>query len=168
MTPRNMRRSSGFRPSSVRLGFVTILAISGAMAAMAQEVGPPRIAFEHDGRGVTGFALYAQPERGTAIRVDLGLLAADRKGLRSTSLPSLPEGTYTLSVAAYNAHGESPRVPVAPGRISLPRGQPLAGVGDPSVQGPVAASSPPAASTRERKDGILGRIWKVVVGDDSR
>lgn len=136
---------------------------SQVVTPLAQEKTAPRIVFEHDGVGVTGFALYAQPQEGKVVRVDLGMVPADERGRRSASLP-LPDGTYTLSVAAYNGEGESPRIPTSPARLSLRRsesqGSPAAGTA------PNDAPEARAPTKGDRKNGILRRIWRVVVGDD--
>ena len=138
---------------------------------------PGRIVFQHDGKDVSGFVLYLQPEGGSPIRIDLGMLKPDAKGLISTTLPKLPSGSYRAEVAAYNGSGESPRVAAAPPSFV--------------VTGPAAARSEanhathvqhepvpdPAPKKTEdkktedsgsKKGGVGKRFWKVLVGDDDK
>ena len=151
------------------------IVVSLALAAVVDGQNPPapRVSFEHDGQGVTGFALYAQPEKGKAIRIDVGLVLADGNGGRSVALPSLPDGSYTLSIAAYNSVGESLRVATSPERVSV-KGHKIAAERTPAPE-TVAAPAPPAAAspatssakpTKPEKKGGLGRIWRAVVGED--
>jgi hypothetical protein len=167
----------GVRELSSVSAWACALGVSVAMAvAHAQDPPAPRVLFDHDGQGVTGFALYAQPEKGKAIRIDLGLVLADRNGGRSVTVPALPDGTYTLSVAAYNRAGESARVGAAPARITVRQKQ-AAVINAPGQRAPdplplppaeVSASAPPPSpspvSSKPKKP--LGRLWRAVVGDD--
>src|SRR5258706_2048108 len=75
---------------------------------------PGHIVFQHDGKDVNGFVLYLLPEDGSPIRVDLGMLKPDAKGLISATLPKLPSGSYRAEAAAYNGSGQSPRVAAPP------------------------------------------------------
>jgi hypothetical protein len=122
--------------------------------------------FEHDGKGVTGFALYATPEKGgKGLRADLGLVLPDRKGVRSAPLPPLPAGIYSLSIAAYNAAGESPAVKASPDRIV---------VGN-FTQSPVSSTRSSARPNEAKpspsnagKGGFFGRVWDLLIGADSK
>jgi hypothetical protein len=152
---------------------VAVLFSSGLSLASAQEGGTYRVAFEHDGRRVTGFALYAQPPQGEAIRVDLGLIAADRKGLRIAAVPRLPDGAYTLSVAAYNSSGESPRVATTPSNVKVAGGK-IVTASAPAVTTeatapvvPAATAPPKSPEPKSEKKGGLRRLWGAVVGEDN-
>ena len=155
--------------------WVCAIGVSGAMAvAHAQNPLPARLSFEHDGQGVTGFALYAQPEKGKAIRIDLGLVMADGNGGRSVAIPSLPDGTYALSIAAYNSAGESSRIAASPARIAMKNSQmavkvpPATAVSaapaSKAASDPSTPSSP--SSAKASKKGGLRRLWGAVVGED--
>jgi hypothetical protein len=134
------------------------------------------VAFEHDGSGVTGFALYAEPQQGKVVRIDLGLVPAGEGGVRSAPLPRLPEGAYTLSIAAYNPLGESTRVAAFPSRVTVkksdgrtfPSNEAVGAGTDASGERVKASPSPPKAevtSERDGRSGPLGRLWRVIVGD---
>jgi hypothetical protein len=127
--------------------------------AQSTEEKRPDLVFEHDGHDVRGFVLYARPEQGQEIRVDLGPVSGDSAGRRSVALPNLPPGTYTLSVAAYNAAGESARAAAAPGRISVA----VEDGGDSPRT--VSTDTGGGAVQPGGSRGIFGRIWRVVVGD---
>jgi hypothetical protein len=140
-------------------------------AAFAQSAA--RITFQHDGDGVTGFALYAESRDAKPVRVDLGMVPADARGNRTVVVPSLPDGTYALSVAAYNAKAESARVPAAPATVRFKAGLSNVDTGDaparqaaatpPVVPAPVDA---PREAAAERPKGAMGRFWRILVGDD--
>ena len=156
---------------------------------------PSQIAFQHDGRNVTGFALYLSPDRGTPTRIDLGRLAPNERGVISAAIPPLPSGVYTAAITAYNANGESAKVSALPPRFRVrgsvdvapaaaappapaPQPPPTAATPAVAVPPPTAAApqSPPDASTpantappvdaAPRKKGIFGKIWNVVIGED--
>jgi hypothetical protein len=159
------------RRSSLWLTCVCVVTFSASFGVIAQKPGAVRITFEHDGEGVSGFVLYAEPESGKALRFDLGLVATDRSGKRTMSLPLLPDGTYRLSVSAYNGAGESARVPASPSRIVVKatptKVLPDASAGhstsgQPGESEPVPASAP---SDRPKENG-LGRLWRILVGED--
>jgi len=163
---------------------VALVQSPGVPAQAGQSAGggssvsnPSRIVFQHDGKNVSGFVLYLQPEGGSPLRIDLGMLKPDAKGLMSATLPKLPSGSYRAEVAAYNASGESPRVPAAPPSFV--------------VSGPAAVRSEanhahevqrepvpdPASKKTEdkkaedsgsKKGGVGKRFWKVLVGDDDK
>jgi hypothetical protein len=154
---------------------VTVLA--GAVIAFAPYAAFAQsaalITFQHDGDGVTGFALYAESRDAKPARVDLGMVPADARGNRTVVVPPLPDGTYALSVAAYNAKAESVRVPAAPAIVRVKNGLTDVDRGDaPARQAaappPVApaAKGAPAEGAAERPAGALGRFWRILVGDD--
>ena len=137
-----------------------------SLPAVAQTA--TRISFEHDGQGVSGFALYAESGKGKPLRVDLGMVTADAEGKRVVAVPRLPDGSYALSVAAYNAAGESARVPAAPARVFVRTEPALASTPSVSTGQPPATqpTMPAPADTAPKKSGTLGRLWKVLVGED--
>jgi hypothetical protein len=143
------------------------LSLVGVSAQEKTEgTAPPRIVFEHDGKGVTGFVLYAQPEKGKPLRINLGLVMADATGARAIPMPLLPEGTYSLSVAAYNAAGESPAVPTSPARLSIRIADaPPGPIGAPHPGHQDVSPAPPAPARNDGSKGVFGRLWKVLVGD---
>lgn len=138
--------------------------LTGVSLALAQEERV-RLAFEHRGDGVTGFVLYAQPAKGETVRVDLGQVKETSEGMRVIPLPPLPDGSYTLFVAAYNGKGESLRALV--GRISVvaSRAEILTDI----VPSATAPSGPSASTTpvTPRKRGIFDRIWRLLIGEDA-
>jgi len=138
---------------------------------------PSRIVFQHDGKNVGGFVLYLEPQSDSPIRIDLGMLKPDAKGLISAKLPKLPSGSYRAEVAAYNGSGESPRVPAAPPSFVVTA--PAAGRSEANratdVQHePVADPAPKKADdkktedTGSKKGGVGKRFWRVLVGDDDK
>ena len=138
---------------------------------------PGRIVFQHDGKNVSGFALYLEPEGGSPIRIDLGMLKPDAKGLISATLPKLPPGSYRAEVAAYNGSGESPKVPAATPSFTVtgPAAAPSEATFATHVQQePVADPAPKKTEdkktddTESKKGGIGKRFWKVLVGDDDK
>ncbi len=137
---------------------------------------PSRIVFQHDGKNVSGFALYLEPESGSPLRIDLGLLKPDAKGLISATLPKLPSGSYRAEIAAYNGLGESPRVPAAPPSfaVTAPAAAPSEANHATHVQEPVPdptqkkTADKKTEDTGSKKGGIGKRFWKVLVGDDDK
>jgi hypothetical protein len=141
-------------------------------------VNPSQITFEHDGRDVTGFALYLRRDAGEWVRFDLGALRPDGTGQISAKLPPLSDGDYTMEVAAYDRTAESPHVAANPGRFRITGSTRQDAAATSSTAAPPVASpgpadppptSPPDASTNSTpKRGILGRLWILVVGDDAK
>ena len=145
---------------------------------------PKRITFEHDGKDVSGFVLYLSPENGTPLRVDLGALKPDGKGIVSAQIPPLPAGHYRVEIAAYNVGGESPRVPANPPEFSVTKSMATAPAtmsehsmtgGSERTEGSQASGPPPTdAKPAERsksdnsgkKPGAGKRLWRLIVGDD--
>lgn len=147
------------------------LVVSLTTAAPAQEGRPPHVEFEHDGRAVTGFALYAVPEGGKEIRVEMGMISPDRRGVRTAAIPPLPDGTYTIAVSAYGAKGESARVSALPGKVTVKGG--VQSVALPNAPAPKLQDAPNTkavdqepAAPKPKGGGVFGRIWKGVVGGD--
>ena len=133
---------------------------------------PRRIVFQHDGKNVDGFAVYLQQESGSPMRIDLGMLKPDAKGVISATLPKLPSGSYRAEVAAYNGLGESPRVAAAPPSFVVTG--PAAARSEvnraPDVQHEPATDAAPKKTedSGSKRDGIGKRFWKVLVGDDDK
>jgi hypothetical protein len=138
---------------------------------------PGRIVFQHDGKNVSGFVLYLQPETGSPIRIDLGMLKPDAKGLISAALPKLPPGSYRAEVAAYNMSSESPRVAADPPSFVLT--WPAAARSEANHATNVPHEPVPAPAPKKTKDkrtedsgskksGVGKRFWKVLVGDDDK
>jgi hypothetical protein len=146
--------------------------------ALAQDADAPRprIVFQHDGRGVAGYRLYARPERGPEQRVDLGLLVPDATGTVTTPLPALPPGRYTLEVTAYNAAGESPRIRASTGFVTVdaPSAERAAPAAGPDPKTPAAPATPAAgrpsppqsAPPPPKSRGFWGRVWGAIIGED--
>jgi hypothetical protein len=158
-------------------GVLLQLVIGGS--ALAQEKAPPqgsRIAFQHDGRGVIGFVLYAKPENGPELRIDLGHLVPDATGSVTVPMPALPPGRYVIEVAAYNDAGESPRVSASPSRLTVTAGAPgssPAEAAPPAATAPASAPqpverapSPSAPQATTPKSGFWSRFWRFLVGED--
>lgn len=128
----------------------------------------PRIAFEHDGKDVSGFVVYLSPQAGTPIRLDLGRRAPDATGHIVVVLPDVPLDTYRVEIAAYNSAGESPRTVATP--ASLTFGSAAAPGHDHGASAaahtPTPPDSKPSTDATKKKSG-LGRLWQVLVGDDS-
>ena len=147
-------------------------------AASAPPTDPSSISFEHDGKGVSGFAAYVTPDGGEPLRIDLGALKPDAEGKITARIPPLPPGTYTLEIAAYNASGESARIPASPSRVTITAQAGGAAGADHSQH---AASAPPPAKAdadkktkkpepekkdQEKKKGLFGRVYRGIVGSD--
>lgn len=169
------------------LRIALVLLIASSLGAAAQVPSPPRsmLIFEHDGRNVTGFVLYATGvEGGVALAFDLGPLRPDSSGKITAPVPALPNGVYVLEVAAYNQRGESPRVTAVPPRIevsSAPRAAvtgaearkpagtaPKAAPAAPRATQPVpkAEEAAPKADEAKRRGGVFGKLWRGVIGSD--
>jgi hypothetical protein len=137
---------------------------------------PGRIVFQHDGKNINGFVLYLQPESGSFMRIDLGMLRPDVKGLISTTIPRLPSGAYRVEVAAYNGSGESPRVAADPpwfivtgSAATRSEANHAADVPNEPVQDPTPKDMGEKKSDKSgSKTGIGKRFWKVLVGDDDK
>ena len=163
-----------------RCSFVTVTAFSLAastVAAAGQDnrsgpvtSDPTKIVFEHDGANVAGFVAYISAPGKAARRVDLGALRADPSGEITAPLPPLPAGTYTLELAAYNAAGESERVPAEPRRFTISKARESIQSSPATAQVSEPAARPPdptrATARPKKKGGLFGRVWKGVVGDD--
>jgi hypothetical protein len=156
-----------------------------ASLLMAQHVQAQRltlpavIEFDHDGRGVKGFVLYAtRTEDGAQKRIDVGMPTKAKSGRMQIGLPPLPKGTWRLELAAYNAAGESPRANADPPEVRLddaPSKPPPSAKGSPeptpTPKSPPGAHAPPPQQKKppsppKKKVSALGKLWKVIVGDD--
>jgi hypothetical protein len=132
--------------------------------------------FQHDGKNVSGFALYLEPADGSPIRIDLGMLKPDAKGLISAMLPKLPPGSYRAEVAAYNGLGESPRVPAGPPSFAVTAPASASSDANHATHAPQPVADPTPGKTEDKKTGDTGskkggvgkRFWKVLVGDDDK
>ncbi len=133
-----------------------VWAVVAAQSTTSELVNPSSISFEHDGRDVTGFVAYISSDGAPPRRVDLGAIHPDARKIVVSRMPSLPAGVYSIEVAAYNAAGESPRVPAVPNRFRVTEER------DRPADSGKPARKEPAKSTR----GLLGRIYGVVVGAD--
>jgi hypothetical protein len=153
-------------------------------------VNPSSISFEHDGKDVTGFVAYITAQGAPPLRIDLGPLRPDGKGMVVARIPGLAPGSYSIEVAAYNQAGESPRVPTAPARFRIIDQQAAAAppelartpapapapVPAPPEPARVAAAAPAPAPAPERtpatkeqpkaKRSFLGKLYGAVVGSD--
>jgi len=140
---------------------------------------PAIIEFDHDGRDVKGFVLYAtRKEDGVQKRIDVGMPTKAKSGRMQITLPALPKGTWRLELAAYNAAGESPRANADPSEVRLddaPSKLPPNAKASPEPK--AAPKSPPGAHppapqqkkpppSPKKKAGALGKLWRVIVGDD--
>jgi hypothetical protein len=160
---------------------VLLLAVSCLLNT--QSVGPQRlttpavIEFDHDGRDVKGFVLYAtRKEDGVQKRIDVGMPAKAKSGRLQITLPALPKGTWRLELAAYNSAGESARAMADPFEVRLEDEAPRPASTVKSPPQPKAApKSPPGASPpppqkppppAPKKKGGLGKLWRFIVGDD--
>ena len=104
--------------------FAVSLAVrSDAPAPTAPPVNPREIAFEHDGRNVTGFVAYVRKDENRAVPVALLPFKRDSKGTTYVSLAELPDGVYSIEIAAFNRFGISPRVPTVPPTFIINRGR---------------------------------------------
>lgn len=128
----------------------------------------PRITFDHDGKDVSGFVVYLSPQAGPPIRLDVGHRAPDASGHIVVVLPDVPLDTYRVEIAAYNSAGESPRTVATPSSLTFGRSAPAThDHGAPAaVAAPAPPESKPSLDTTKKKGG-LGRLWQVLVGDDS-
>jgi hypothetical protein len=138
---------------------------------------PSRIVFQHDGKNVGGFVLYLEPQSGSPMRIDLGMLKPDAKGLISTTLPMLAPGSYRAEVAAYNGSGESPRVAAAPPSFVMTGPAAARSEANHATDvrhEPVPEPAPKKTEdkrtedTGSKKAGVGKRFWKVLVGDDDK
>lgn len=176
-----LRVQRGWR--AVALAVALVLSLGGAaQAGQSARNGstvsnPSRIVFQHDGKDVSGFALYLEPESGSPIRIDLGMLKPDGKGLISATLPKLPSGSYRAGIAAYNGSGESPRVPAAPPSFVITASAAARSQPNPTTEVQHAPVADPASEKTEdtkaedsgsKKGGVGKRFWKVLVGDDDK
>lgn len=132
-----------------------------------------RLEFDHDGKGVTGFNLYAIPEGGVPLAFDLGPLKPDQFGQIHADLPPMPPGVYRLEIAAYNPLGEGPRGAL-PARLVVTRsGASLrkepAQKADEAPKAPktevTRPDTPPRPETTSGK-GPLKKAWRILVGSD--
>ncbi len=131
------------------------------------------IEFDHDGRDVDGFALYAtRLEDGTQRRMDVGKARRTASGRLQVEVPALQKGTWRLELAAYNAAGESQRAPADP--LDVRFDSDAAGR-QPVVSAPVdrarvtaapATNSASTAPKKGKKKGTVHKLWSLIVGDD--
>lgn len=161
---------------------VSLAAGQGAVGGATTD--PKRITFEHDGQGVSGYVLYLDPDAGSTLRIDLGALKPVSGNVVSAPLPPLPAGTYHIEIAAYNAGGESPRVPANPpsftvtAKMSAPASTMSHQMPTPTPVEHEAAAPPPKDERRveqpksstsdssAKKPGTGRRLWRVLVGGD--
>ena len=132
---------------------------------------PAVVEFDHDGRGVEGFVLYAtRREDGVQRRIDVGMASKAKSGRLQIALPTLEPGTWRLELAAYNGAGESPRAKADPAEIRIdPAAKtPPSNVRPPAAAKPVPKTPPPAQKPAPppKKKGAMGKLWSFIVGDD--
>jgi len=181
-----MKFGPTLRRLSTALLLQGVVALWFCSAASAQDVArtppadPSSISFEHDGKGVAGFAVYVTPEGGQPLRLDLGALKPDAAGKIVARIPPLPPGIYTLEIAAYNASGESDRIPADPPRVTITAragGTPPADHSQHTASSPAPAKAdtdksktkkpePEKAKDQEKKKGLFGRVYRGIVGSD--
>ena len=124
---------------------------------------PAMLEFDHDGRGVNGFVLYAtRREDGATRRIDLGMPKKTKSGRWQAEIPMLDKGTWRLELAAYNSAGESSRTKADPSEV---RSDPPPPAANPAPTRSAPPKSAPAKRPRSRK-GVLGKLWSVIVGND--
>src|SRR5262245_8009541 len=150
----------------------TVVVLLAAPACGAQDDALKTIAFQHDGRDTTGYVLYARPDGGRELRIDLGPLHPDPAGTLRVALPHLPAGKYELAIAAYNAGGESAKVVAVPATVNIAR-QPDSRVdrtgSKDAVAPPIVTADQPAPAARTgpaERPGMLRRLWRLIVGND--
>ena len=171
-TTRDKRR----RPLLTRLQVSVGLALTAVLPFLATSVPaqstPPSQAleFDHEGRDVKGYVLYAtRREDGVERRIDIGLPSKSDTGRFRVPLPPLEKGTWRIELAAYNDAGESPRAKTDPPEVRIDSTTPKA---QPAIKSqPAAKGSPkpsPAAqkATPPKKKGVMGKLWTFIVGDD--
>lgn len=183
---------SSMRSAFPRYGAVVLLAatICSSTAYLLAQKGTAqdfqRIVFQHEGKNISGFVLYLEPQTGATVRLDLGPLVPDAKGQYSALLPAVPPGTYKVEIAAYNSAGESPRVPADPATLKVSAPAAMSGHSHEGVVSPPPArqaSEPPKTTQSDndakkqsdpkkdgdaKKDGVGKKFWKVLVGDDDK
>ena len=158
---------------------LALLMLSAAGLGFAQSLAVPAVVeFEHDGRGVNGFVLYAtRREDGAQRRFDLGMASKTKSGRLQLALPLLEPGTWRLELAAYNTAGESPRANADPSEVRIaptvrkppPAVQPPATAKDPTTPGVRKPSTPPPPKPPpppKKKKGAMGKLWSLIVGED--
>lgn len=160
------------RYSAVRGYFALFLAFcfpsTGFAQAARRDVRPPvRLEFEHDGRDVSGFALYVFSENSLVQRFDLGRLTPARVGVFEVNLPVLAPGRYRVEVAAYNLSGEGPHTVLPePLVIEDSARSAVRGVSPAPQTAPRSESSKPPEVKKPAGGGGLRKMWRVVVGSD--
>jgi hypothetical protein len=149
------------------VGLALAVALSLCDANLLAQTSPASqiLEFEHDGRDVKGFVVYAtRREDGTERRIDVGLPPRSGSGRFRLSVPALARGTWRVELAAYNDAGEGPRAPADPSELKIE---------SPPSMGPAPPGKPPKAepeNTRpakeQKKGGALRKLWRIIVGDD--
>jgi hypothetical protein len=146
---------------------VSILTLLVSPARAQSPALPAVLEFEHDGRDVKGFVLYAtRREDGSTRRIDLGMPAKTKSGRWQLSVPMLEKGMWRLELAAYNGDGESARAKADPPEV---RSDPPAPTSSPVAKPASRPSAPPqnAPSTPPKtKKGPFRKLWRVIVGAD--
>lgn len=166
--------------SLVALALVLIRPAIAARSGAQGLQSPTTIEFDHDGQGVKGFVLYAtRKEDGVEQRIDLGMPTRGKSGRMQIAPPPLPSGIWRLELAAYNSAGESPRAKAEPFEVRLDdssrKPPPSAKASSPAKAEP---KSPPTAQPQspqqqkppppsKKKKGGLGKLWRVIIGEDS-
>jgi len=118
--------------------------ITVAVDLVATTIADPKaIAFTHDNRDTTGFALYVRDETGVSRRIDLGPLRPDPEGTVVAPLPALARGVYMVSIAAYNSLGESSPAALADVAIAITESPSNADIGAATAVPPPDPVPPP-------------------------
>jgi len=116
-------------------------------------INPREIVFDHDGKNVTAFVAYFRRENDpdSPVRVVFNRISRDAAGTFHLNLQGLPDGVYTVEIAAINRAGESPRVPTQPRQFVVSKGRRGA------IRADLGDSAP----------GIFKRLWTTLIGADS-
>jgi hypothetical protein len=154
---------------SVGLALTAVLPFL-ATSAPAQSTPPSQaLEFDHEGRDVKGYVLYAtRREDGVERRIDVGLPSKSDTGRFRVPLPPLEKGTWRIELAAYNDAGESPRAKTDPPEVridSTPKAQPAI-KSQPAAKGSPKPSPAAQKATPPKKKGVMGKLWTFIVGDD--
>jgi hypothetical protein len=145
-----------------------LLALSyGSILAQTSPTATPTVTFRHDAKNVTGFAVYAtRREDGATRRLQIEVPRREENGEFRVTLPPLEPGTWRIAIAAYNAAGESPRVPTDPPELRIEGQSPQKKAKEPPPPKPKVAPKSPSSqpSSSKPKGGFLGKVWRVIVG----
>ena len=170
-TTRDTRRRLPLKRLHVPVALVLTAGLPFLDTSVLAQSTPPSQAleFDHEGRDVKGYVLYAtRREDGVERRIDVGLPSKSDTGRFRVPLPPLEKGTWRIELAAYNDAGESPRAKTDPPEVRIDSTTPKA---QPAMKSQPAAKGSPKPSaaqkaTPPKKKGVMGKLWTFIVGDD--